>query len=477
MRWLLLHLAACVVDARLGARAKPDDLYRGPGVQILNRAAVAAITKNKTDARGWIIAFYAPWCGHCRHYAPEFKQFGKSLATYPDFRAGAVSCTAEKKACDENGVQGFPTVKAFGALGHDVILKKRSAGEMLDLVRAAAPAAVDAPRAVRPPKAAAPTIPQPTEQSLKPLRAAPALVDAAASLRFMLENVFAGGDETLSAERSVALRGLLAAAAAADVTGASAVARCLAAQPRPTKGDWAAWLAVDGVVTCHGTTERTARKRWTPRCDPDGRGVDGTAYTCGLWGLFHGLAQALDARDGLAAVRASMQFFGCETCRTHFLALYDSCSYGRCEKNADGPLWLWRAHNVVNARTHGGVADGAVAPTTPDEASAAWAWPSPAQCPNCRRHGAWQLDHVRAFLAREYGRDGDPRRPASLVAAARLILPRRPAPLAASSAPSDPPAAPASGHALLIAGLAVGCALCLCVVRLPKRRRRAYLSH
>ena len=42
------------------------------------------------------------------------------------------------------------------------------------------------------------------------------------------------------------------------------------------------------------------RKRWTSAAAIlDVEGVDGTASTCGLWGLFHGLVQSLNARDGL----------------------------------------------------------------------------------------------------------------------------------------------------------------------------------
>ena len=59
--WLVL--AAAAADARSVAKStKPDTLFKGPGVTILDRQGVQAIRSNKSQAAGWIIAFYAPWC-------------------------------------------------------------------------------------------------------------------------------------------------------------------------------------------------------------------------------------------------------------------------------------------------------------------------------------------------------------------------------------------------------------------------------
>ena len=57
--WLPLIIAA-VADARSVAKStKPDTLFKGPGVTILDRQGVQAIRSNKES---WIVAFYAPWC-------------------------------------------------------------------------------------------------------------------------------------------------------------------------------------------------------------------------------------------------------------------------------------------------------------------------------------------------------------------------------------------------------------------------------
>ena len=53
-----LALAAVAADARKPS-TKPDTLFKGPGVTILDRQGVQAIRSNKES---WIVAFYAPWC-------------------------------------------------------------------------------------------------------------------------------------------------------------------------------------------------------------------------------------------------------------------------------------------------------------------------------------------------------------------------------------------------------------------------------
>ena len=191
--------------ARPKPNTKPDTLFKGPGVTILDRQGVQAIRSDKSGATGWVVAFYAPWCGHCRHYAPEFKKFGAALqGQYPNIKAGAVSCTAERRACDENRVKGYPTVKSFGALGHDIVLKRHQAKDLLELVRKKATdvafAGLVKPKwSAEPPKViSAPTPQSPydkimaTAQPPPKLRAAPSTIDAAASFRFMLENAFVG---------------------------------------------------------------------------------------------------------------------------------------------------------------------------------------------------------------------------------------------------------------------------------------------
>jgi len=59
----------------------------------------------------WVVEFYAPWCGHCQHFAPEFARAAKNL--HGIVHVGAVNCDEDKQVCGAFGIQGFPTVKLF----------------------------------------------------------------------------------------------------------------------------------------------------------------------------------------------------------------------------------------------------------------------------------------------------------------------------------------------------------------------------
>jgi protein disulfide-isomerase A6 len=68
-----------------------------------------ALKANQTS----LVAFVAPWCGHCQKMVPEYSK--AALGLYPLVPVYAVNCHAEKnkRLCAEQGVQGFPTVKMF----------------------------------------------------------------------------------------------------------------------------------------------------------------------------------------------------------------------------------------------------------------------------------------------------------------------------------------------------------------------------
>ncbi|CAA6670539.1 unnamed protein product [Spirodela intermedia] len=60
----------------------------------------------------WIVEFFAPWCGHCKKLAPEWKKASRNLKG--KVKLGHVDCDADKSLMGRFNVQGFPTILVFG---------------------------------------------------------------------------------------------------------------------------------------------------------------------------------------------------------------------------------------------------------------------------------------------------------------------------------------------------------------------------
>lgn len=60
----------------------------------------------------WIVEFYAPWCGHCQHFAPEYQKAADALKGV--VKVGAVNADIYKELSTRFKLRGYPTVKIFG---------------------------------------------------------------------------------------------------------------------------------------------------------------------------------------------------------------------------------------------------------------------------------------------------------------------------------------------------------------------------
>ena len=58
------------------------------------------------------VMFYAPWCGHCKEFHPEFEKLAKS--TKGLFKLGAINCENDRELAERYKIEGFPTVLFFG---------------------------------------------------------------------------------------------------------------------------------------------------------------------------------------------------------------------------------------------------------------------------------------------------------------------------------------------------------------------------
>ena len=59
-----------------------------------------------------IVEFYAPWCGHCKQFAPEYLKAAGNLDGL--VQVFAVDGDQHKELSGKYGVKGFPTIVVFG---------------------------------------------------------------------------------------------------------------------------------------------------------------------------------------------------------------------------------------------------------------------------------------------------------------------------------------------------------------------------
>ncbi|CAL8265784.1 unnamed protein product [Lota lota] len=63
----------------------------------------------------WVLDFYAPWCGPCQHFAPEFEVLARMVKG--EVRSGKLDCQAHHQTCQSAGITAYPTVRFYPHLG------------------------------------------------------------------------------------------------------------------------------------------------------------------------------------------------------------------------------------------------------------------------------------------------------------------------------------------------------------------------
>lgn len=63
----------------------------------------------------WVLDFYAPWCGPCQQFAPEFEVLARMMKG--TVRAGKVDCQAHPQTCQSAGIKAYPSVRFYPHLG------------------------------------------------------------------------------------------------------------------------------------------------------------------------------------------------------------------------------------------------------------------------------------------------------------------------------------------------------------------------
>lgn len=106
-----IQAAGQMVQARLGGGGGGHG-GGGGASKVVELTDADFDSKVNGGKEAWLVAFIAPWCGHCKNLAPHWESAASELDGKP-VKIGRVDATAQQSLAQNYGVQGFPTIKFF----------------------------------------------------------------------------------------------------------------------------------------------------------------------------------------------------------------------------------------------------------------------------------------------------------------------------------------------------------------------------
>ena len=97
------------------AREQHDNTMRALlllGIAAQASGAVVELTVDNFSQTGeglWLVEFFAPWCGHCKHLKPIYEEASDAVAKH-GLKLGAVDVTMHKELATAYDVKGYPTI-------------------------------------------------------------------------------------------------------------------------------------------------------------------------------------------------------------------------------------------------------------------------------------------------------------------------------------------------------------------------------
>ncbi|POM75557.1 Protein disulfide-isomerase domain [Phytophthora palmivora] len=351
-------------------------------VRTLNSDGHAAMLADPSAV--WLVDYYAPWCPHCRQFAPAWEKAAAFYADNAKINIAAVDCTQNSDVCNKEGILGYPTIKLYHVPSESiepikmppksrrntntVIAWVEEQMEEHDMKTSADTEDIDAhiekinngcemgtvTKAAVDSKVTEKVLSdQSVEMKYKRLH------DAGIAAVSTFENGFYVGTTVLEGERyDAAVTWVEALAKSFPMEGNRIALETLAgAIKKQNKWEQAEWNTLltqwkkNATETSFPVNLFESKKDWA-YC---------TTYTCGVWTLFHTLSvsevkseTALKPSEIMAAIRLFVKyFFNCEECQRHFMmANPESLLEKLAESDAEGPravaIWIWKMHNKVN---------------------------------------------------------------------------------------------------------------------------------
>ncbi|XP_044756368.1 dnaJ homolog subfamily C member 10-like isoform X2 [Coccinella septempunctata] len=103
-------------------------LIPSPVIELKQKEFNQKILKGQFD-KPWLIDFFAPWCGHCVHFDPEFRKVAKELEGYVN--CGKVDCQAENNLCRSLQINAYPSVILFVSESRKYEISSRNFDEII----------------------------------------------------------------------------------------------------------------------------------------------------------------------------------------------------------------------------------------------------------------------------------------------------------------------------------------------------------